>query len=213
MLRADIVVPQQQESPHSSDDDPTTNEEAETSVIVDVPLTEQDASTYPPADPNALVEVNVSMLSAEVYAVLSLHRPANEKAFAALDENTRFIQEGGEDVSGHGSAECTICLEAMKARHCVTKAPCDHTFHYECLSKWMATKLAREQPAFCPNCNHRIVDPMVIDGGNAATRMPRERRVTAHPRITTAAYSMASMLFLLMFVALSYLVLRAGGKK
>ncbi len=52
--------------------------------------------------------------------------------------------------------KCSICLEEFKVgKDKVSITPCNHIFHYNCLSKWL---LENYQLPKCPNCNYNIVE-------------------------------------------------------
>jgi hypothetical protein len=52
--------------------------------------------------------------------------------------------------------KCSICLEDFKVgKDKVSITPCQHIFHYDCLSKWL---LENYQLPKCPNCNYNIVE-------------------------------------------------------
>ena len=52
--------------------------------------------------------------------------------------------------------KCSICLEDFKVgKDKVNITPCQHIFHYDCLSKWL---LENYQLPKCPNCNYNIVE-------------------------------------------------------
>ena len=62
-----------------------------------------------------------------------------------------FIKKYGEKDRG----TCTICIEDFKENKSkVSITPCNHIFHYKCLSNWLIKNVINPK---CPNCNYNIV--------------------------------------------------------
>ena len=59
-------------------------------------------------------------------------------------------------VSGEKEAStCTICIEEFKEKKSkVSITPCNHIFHYKCLSNWLIKNVINPK---CPNCNYNLV--------------------------------------------------------
>ena len=59
-------------------------------------------------------------------------------------------------VSGEKEAStCTICIEKFKEKKSkVSITPCNHIFHYKCLSNWLIKNVINPK---CPNCNYNLV--------------------------------------------------------
>ena len=50
---------------------------------------------------------------------------------------------------------CTICIEDFKENKSkVSVTPCQHVFHYKCLSSWLIQNVFNPK---CPNCNHNFL--------------------------------------------------------
>ena len=74
-----------------------------------------------------------------------------------ISENTAchtFCSHSGESVNGGCEAQCegtcTICLESFKDGDAVRALPCLHTFHADCVDKWLAGH------RLCPICKQDI---------------------------------------------------------
>ena len=62
---------------------------------------------------------------------------------------------------GKEGDECVICLGEMVAGEEVSDLPgCNHTFHLQCVAKWLHTKVAAQRSGCCPACNSVIVSPV-----------------------------------------------------
>ena len=62
------------------------------------------------------------------------------------------------DKDGNPSSVCTICLEDFKdGKSNVTLTPCQHVFHFKCLSNWLMKNVLNPK---CPNCNHNFLEDM-----------------------------------------------------
>jgi hypothetical protein len=56
---------------------------------------------------------------------------------------------------GNPSVVCTICLEEFKVDISkVSITPCQHVFHFDCLSNWLTNNLLNPK---CPNCNLNLI--------------------------------------------------------
>eukprot|EP01060_Flectonema_neradi_P001130 TRINITY_DN10677_c0_g2_i2.p1 TRINITY_DN10677_c0_g2~~TRINITY_DN10677_c0_g2_i2.p1 ORF type:complete len:201 (+),score=41.00 TRINITY_DN10677_c0_g2_i2:131-733(+) len=51
----------------------------------------------------------------------------------------------------HTKCNCSICLSPFKVRQNLKKLPCSHTFHSQCLDRWLS-----EYNKFCPLCKYSI---------------------------------------------------------
>lgn len=145
------------------------------SLNVPPPLT---APLGPGTSPDAQTHVGGNQ-HFDIATVLAMHRGINDKAFSQLAEGTEILHIS-EDTSTHSKVglECTICLDALEEGQMTTRVPCTgkHVFHHECLNTWMATKLFHCQPAFCPNCNFKILDPLQLQ--DVPQRPPPRAQVT-----------------------------------
>ena len=62
---------------------------------------------------------------------------------------------------------CTICIEEFKEnRSKVSITPCNHVFHYKCLTNWLVKNVKNPK---CPNCNHNLVSDIDIKNGGIQT--------------------------------------------
>ena len=65
------------------------------------------------------------------------------------------------DKDGNPCSVCTICLEDFKdGKSNVSMTPCQHVFHYKCLSNWLMKNVLNPK---CPNCNHNFLEDMKTD--------------------------------------------------
>lgn len=55
-----------------------------------------------------------------------------------------------EMLGSDGSAECSICMDAVELGTEVTVLPCTHWFHYPCIEAWL------NQHNTCPHCRRSI---------------------------------------------------------
>ena len=61
---------------------------------------------------------------------------------------------------GKEGDDCVICLGEMVAGEEVSDLPgCNHTFHLQCVAKWLITKVEAGRPGCCPACNSLIISP------------------------------------------------------
>ncbi|KAK1296834.1 E3 ubiquitin-protein ligase RING1-like [Acorus calamus] len=68
--------------------------------------------------------------------------PASKAAVAALQEVT--VTEAEE------TKECAICNDEMRAGTRATRMPCRHTYHGECIKRWLARRNS------CPLCRFEL---------------------------------------------------------
>ena len=62
---------------------------------------------------------------------------------------------------GNVGDNCVICMTEMVLGDEVSEMPlCRHTFHLECLTKWLETKLAALETGRCPACNIVLMSPV-----------------------------------------------------
>ena len=65
------------------------------------------------------------------------------------------------DKDGNPSSVCTICIEDFKdGKSNVSLTPCQHVFHFKCLSNWLMKNVINPK---CPNCNHNLLEDMKTD--------------------------------------------------
>ena len=83
-----------------------------------------------------------------------IQRENNKKIISDLLSNPLLLGERiyEKKYEKHGT-NCTICLEELKInidKVCLT--PCNHVFHFKCVSDWLNKNLL-ELNLKCPNCN------------------------------------------------------------
>mmetsp|Transcript_29766 Transcript_29766/g.60102 ORF Transcript_29766/g.60102 Transcript_29766/m.60102 type:complete len:150 (+) Transcript_29766:310-759(+) len=113
--------------------------------------------------------------------------------------------------------ECSICLDELQAGQRVTRVQCQHEFHTDCIFNWIAAKLAKDNPANCPNCNHTIIPPikkLPPRGGHAFPTTPIGSPLTRSTEFVAAATAQMAARNMFMgqrpsarFMAITFLVL------
>ena len=66
---------------------------------------------------------------------------------SASKESINSIPEFKARSRIHTKSSCSICISPFKARQNLKKLPCSHTFHSQCLDRWLS-----EYNKFCPLC-------------------------------------------------------------
>ena len=62
---------------------------------------------------------------------------------------------------------CTICIEEFKENKSrVSITPCNHVFHYKCLTNWLVKNVKNPK---CPNCNFNLVSDVDNKNGGIQT--------------------------------------------
>ena len=62
---------------------------------------------------------------------------------------------------------CTICIEEFKENKSrVSITPCNHVFHYKCLTNWLVKNVKNPK---CPNCNFNLVSNIDNKNGGIQT--------------------------------------------
>ena len=84
-----------------------------------------------------IVTICRSVLVEEEYMV-----PAAQPVIEALKEETV--------KSNSDSNCCTICLDDFHAGSCVTRMPCCHVFHHQCIVRWLSYS------HYCPECRFEM---------------------------------------------------------
>mmetsp|Transcript_29765 Transcript_29765/g.60099 ORF Transcript_29765/g.60099 Transcript_29765/m.60099 type:complete len:132 (+) Transcript_29765:310-705(+) len=112
--------------------------------------------------------------------------------------------------------ECSICLDELQAGQRVTRVQCQHEFHTDCIFNWIAAKLAKDNPANCPNCNHTIIPPIKKlpprEFVAAATAQMAARNMFMGQR-PSARFMAITFLVLILFCGIaSYLVIEFGSQ-
>jgi E3 ubiquitin-protein ligase RHA2 len=72
--------------------------------------------------------------------------------YLSLIEKTNPAIHYSEKFSRQQSRECAVCLSGFMKGERVRKLRCNHTFHKECLDKWLQQYLAT-----CPLCRTRVL--------------------------------------------------------
>lgn len=94
-------------------------------------------------------DIDISMLDDQLST-----RPASDASLKAL-ENLIF------DVGVHGSdVQCSICLETLLSGAPVTRMPCSHLFHGQCVAPWF------KRSSTCPLCRHDLQQRPNVFGYN-----------------------------------------------
>ena len=73
------------------------------------------------------------------------HRSDYEELFEI--ESSNEITESGKSFD---QSDCQICLEEMKIKTSLFRAPCRHKFHKKCLAQWL------REGNRCPLCNSSL---------------------------------------------------------
>ncbi|PON64097.1 43kDa postsynaptic protein [Trema orientale] len=84
--------------------------------------------------------------SAEMAATVGV-APA---AKAAVEELEKFICEADDDACSGDVMTCTVCMDDMLSGTELTRMPCCHVFHGDCIVKWM------EMSHSCPICRFEL---------------------------------------------------------
>lgn len=100
---------------------------------------------------------NVLQLIADADQLLGLHdlqqEPLEDVKVTLQDEDFQKLQtapfESHHSEDGHD--HCNICLEQYKEGISVTKLPCKHLFHTECIKAWLCGEKIN-----CPVCRHDV---------------------------------------------------------
>lgn len=129
--------------------------------------TEQSASASPPpVDVDTRIEDMMRFMTNHIIQLMEWSRefpprsseldvasgsaPAAKSAVEALE---KFIYKGSsEDGEESTLMTCAICMEEVMSGSQLTRMPCSHLFHGDCLSQW----LCRNQT--CPLCRHELTN-------------------------------------------------------
>lgn len=99
---------------------------------------------------------NVLQLMADADQLLGLPQEPLEDVKVTLQEGdfeklqtVPFRQDHSDEQNDHDN--CNICLEQYKEGVSVTKLPCKHIFHTECIKAWLCGEKIN-----CPVCRHDV---------------------------------------------------------
>ena len=84
----------------------------------------------------------------------------NKEKIDFLLKNTLAPKKFNKKYGEKDGFTCTICIENFrvgKSRVCIT--PCQHVFHYKCLSNWLLKNFLNPK---CPNCNYNLIKDVKI---------------------------------------------------
>jgi hypothetical protein len=108
---------------------------------------------------------------------------------------------GSSTPWGNEGDDCAICITEMALGDEVSEMPlCHHTFHLECLTKWLETKVAALETGRCPACNIVLMSPVfrspqVTDEPQQVTDTPQTEEVLAPQTRPCTNYSCNSIVF------------------
>ncbi|KAK6242792.1 hypothetical protein SCA6_008181 [Theobroma cacao] len=104
----------------------------------------------------------VLILRAELWGTVVEHVEHKQEAVLrgrALEESASGFGKGGEHIKTKHvkiikrrvkSEDCVVCLEALNVGSRVSRMPCSHIFHSDCIGKWL------KQSHNCPVCRFHI---------------------------------------------------------
>ena len=70
------------------------------------------------------------------------------KSIPATKSSVEALEKIMFQPSSNSTQECSICLEEFQTGFVVTRMPCSHVYHGNCIAKWLQTS------HFCPLCRH-----------------------------------------------------------
>jgi hypothetical protein len=115
-----------------------------------------------------------------------MFHPINGLEIASILPRYRMGPHTGSSTPwGNTGDDCAICIAEMALGDEVSEMPvCRHTFHLECLTKWLETKVAALETGRCPACNIVLMSPVfqspqVTDEPQQVTDTPRMEEVLA----------------------------------
>lgn len=73
---------------------------------------------------------------------------------------------------------CSICLNELNSSSDIFCLPCSHSFHTECINKWLETQANSNSVCTCPECRHVVFPP---PGPLSSVPPPPPRRVAFPP--------------------------------
>jgi hypothetical protein len=90
--------------------------------------------------------------------------PLNEFQLSAVIRKRVIGTSLKSDVPWENDSDmCVICLGDMVAGEEVSDMPhCDHTFHLQCITQWLDSKVRAMEPGRCPTCNSLVISPAFI---------------------------------------------------
>ncbi|XVE92196.1 hypothetical protein REPUB_Repub01dG0076200 [Reevesia pubescens] len=69
--------------------------------------------------------------------------PAKESSIRKMLKRVR-VESGGVEE------DCMICLEKITVESYVSRMPCSHTYHVNCIKRWL------KQSHYCPICHFEM---------------------------------------------------------
>lgn len=102
------------------------------------------------------------------------------ESFTFTNNNNETVQEDNslenhivkrESIQSDLDNNCAVCLDSLDENNCVGELKCKHTFHYDCIKKWVHIS------ANCPICKNDIKNTPVITNSNQSRRNPRRKTI------------------------------------
>ena len=88
-----------------------------------------------------------------------LKRKQEEERINKILEKILIPKEFNEKEVTNDCTECTICIEKFVAKCLICITPCKHSFHYECLKKYVETAKEKQKLIIkCPLCNYDFLE-------------------------------------------------------
>lgn len=96
------------------------------------------------------INVPIFDFDEEDHAVVS--RGASISTLNKLKKERFYMKEITQDVDGDESCcdSCVVCLERFSARVGLTRLPCKHIFHEQCIFDWL------KKSTSCPLCRYEV---------------------------------------------------------
>lgn len=98
-------------------------------------------------------------VDAEVLQRKKLEYKNKLKVLFFLKQSSNINQINKVNILKEGKI-CSICLEKIQLRTKISQTPCQHIFHYKCLSNWLFKDLHEPK---CPNCKYDLIKNVTND--------------------------------------------------
>ncbi|WCJ31818.1 RING/U-box superfamily protein [Euphorbia peplus] len=91
--------------------------------------------------------------------------PSSDKRQISTSQYLQLIEEKNPAVPYTNNlrmqsvTECSVCLSEFQEEESVRKLKCKHTFHKDCLDKWL-----QECRATCPLCRTKVLPDEIVSG-------------------------------------------------